>query len=203
MEAFDAARRGRFDERHRAQRSPGERARWLAAVLIVTTIAGIADGLRAWPPASPTKALPPPLIRSQLLPLVDPPVVSRAAAASALSNRTVAWGSPSAPAIPEIPVAAVLGSAEAYLVADAAAHLPLDTTADVGGTAGSVLDSRSVAIATVVPAVARVVEDSDPPGHSSGFVELPAGGVTRAVIMARRGITTGLRVTSAALKAVF
>jgi hypothetical protein len=54
-----------------------------------------------------------------------------------------------------------------------------------------------------VPPVIRI-EDAQPAVASSrGIVELPAVAVTRAVTFAGRGIMTGLKVTSAILRAPF
>ena len=54
-----------------------------------------------------------------------------------------------------------------------------------------------------VPIVATITPPSPPPAASRGLVELPAVAVTRAVIVAGRGIKTGLRATSAVFRAAF
>jgi hypothetical protein len=184
-------------------------------VLIVTTIAATAVLVRLWPvPAVP------PLLASRHLQLYQAPVAlppATGTTTSALARRARSMPAPVI-SIPSIPAPAPLST---EIVADAsqapeepaaidvlAEQTPVGAAiTDVEGGTGNAAEEPLVLVDVYdpadVPPVIRV-EDAQPVASSSrGIVELPAVAVTRAVTIAGRGIMTGLKATSAILRAPF
>jgi hypothetical protein len=184
------------------QRGSGERARWLAALLIVTSIAATSVLVRVWPVDVPTPAL-----ASRRLPLYATPV---------LVQPTPVLSATRTPA--RRPVATAVGQYEPTVVAQAVAEAEPVAVHEVAATAGLTPEPAPVDVAAApdhpletavpqpadnVPILATVASPSPPQSASRGLVELPAVAVTRAVMVAGRGIRTGLRATTAAFRAAF
>jgi hypothetical protein len=183
----------------RGHRFPHEQERWLSAVLLVAAIAGVALAVRRWPVAAPAA----PLLASRPLPLIEAPSVPLPAplvAARALPP--VADLRAHDDTADVLPVALAVGPADA---AGAAEPVPPGVAASPPETAIPLLAGRRLALSGDAPAIATpdglaVVAPSSP---SHGLVEMPAVAVTRVVMVAGRGIRTGLRATGAMFRAAF
>ena len=185
------------------ERKTGERTRWLAAVLILTGIVAIAALVRQWPASGPRPArADTQLPASRPMPRLAAPEVPSAASVSAANPGRVRLGSARPVAIPEPRGPADEQAAVAPMTALTGA---LPAVAQVESAAPELLDSRRIAFVAPSPGAATAPDtltstsDAAPPS----IVELPALVVTRAVTVAGRGIRTGLRATSAALRAAF
>jgi hypothetical protein len=191
--AFYNAGVNRFDDVHRPHLVPGERARWLAAVLIVTTIAATSAIVRLWPASHG----PGPILASRSLPLLDAPIAPVADVISAM-RPVPELAMPSAERAQE-PVAVDIADAA---VAQEELTAPAPKMPEAPLPAVPALASRRLELFGG-PSLAAVAAPRDVPAPSHTFVELPAVAVSRAVTFAGRGIKTGIRATTAAFKAVF
>ncbi len=88
-------------------------------------------------------------------------------------------------------------------LADALADAPLSRTPSAPGTIASRQFDR-VLLAPVDPDDADTTAVLTPAAaRSNGFVDFPATAVTRAVTIAGKGIRSGVRATTAAVRAAF
>ena len=176
----------------------GERARWAAAVLILSGILAIAGAVQQWPHRTfPARPAAPVLLAGRPLPAFEVPVLPRSVFVSAPAPRQVAEVTDSiisvtATTVAERPDIESLPAPAAATQATASQE-----------SAPALLPSRRLEIPAAPPVSASVELVADASADSHAFVELPAVVVTRGVTVAVRGIRSGLRATSAALRAAF
>jgi hypothetical protein len=179
------------------ERVPGERARWLAAVLIVTSIAAASVVVQLWPARTPAAALlaarPLLLVTAPAVPI--PGAVSRVhvhvpAAGATVHETEIAFEPAAVPA-----VAAVIVPEEDIEAVQEIVQPPHSVE--------PVLASRSLPLFAAAPSTADVEALSEAPEESRPFVELPIIAAARVVTVAGRGIRSGLRLTGAAVRAAF
>ena len=185
-----------------ARRVPHERERWLSAVLIVTLIAATTAGVRQWPragrpdlPAVPVRPLPPvdaPLVLREVVPDAD--VSPSAPAETMTAFDRIPAAPPPPPDSASGPVPAASDDRASVLVA-ATTPLLASRRVELGFTAPGAGTSHAVAH----PGTSEKAAAAD----SASLVERPAVVMTRAFTVAGRGIRTGLRATSAMLRAAF
>jgi hypothetical protein len=175
------------------QRDSGERSRWLAAVLIVTSISAASVVVHFWPVAGPA-----PLAASRGPILLDAPRVpgaARLAVKPAVPAKTHAPVAPMSRSLPDFPT--VRETPEVIPIAEAAeSPIPPFEEAD------PVLESRALDL-FVSPPAALLQPAEAPPAPSDTLVAFPGVAITRAVTIAGRGIKMGLRATSAGVRAAF
>ena len=182
-------------------RDPGERARWLSAVLIVVSIVAVSAIVRLWPAPPAIRAAGP--LASHPLPLVETPFLSAGIPASVLGSASMVpvVDSP-APldAPPEVTPVAALGVLEppARTVSDEPVVDP--TPADSSPLASRFLDIPRFEPVTVASTRAAHPTEESP---GSSFVEIPVVVVSRALEVAGRGIKTGVRATGALVRLAF
>lgn len=215
------------------ERAAGERARWLAAVLMVASIAATSVIVRFWHADTPA---PLPVLASRHIHLYLAPV----APPSGPSGRPAFGRAPFIPRVQADPLRPASAFAAAQLGRDRKAgrhlHVP-EVTASVDAVqldgkidpvAGSPQEIAVAVVASETPVPNVPVAEREPPAavavvasvevplieaaaaplpdtssSSRGIVEMPAVAVTRAVTIAGRGIMIGLRATGAILRAPF
>jgi hypothetical protein len=184
------------------RRIPYERERWLSAVLIVTSIAGVSVVVPRWPLAIPPAPVVVAHLPARALPLIDPPGVLPPGAQ--LLVRPSGLETDVATLAAEPPAAAVVPVTHVPRAeAPASAAVPVLAGGEVAPE-HAVLASRRVDLAGALhPLAEDDLLASSSPSSSHAFVEIPAVVVTRAVVVAGRGIRTGLRATSAVIRAAF
>jgi hypothetical protein len=183
------------------RRIPYERERWLSAVLIVTAIAGASVIVPRWPSAVRPVSRAVPHLPARSLPLIDSPGVLMPGALSRVRQSGPAADRP--PLVVDAPAVAAAAATEA---ARPALPASVASAPSAGGEAGretALLTSRRVALAGVLHPLTDDDLLASVPSSSHAFVEIPAVVVTRAVMVAGRGIRTGLRATSAVFRAAF
>jgi hypothetical protein len=197
---------GDFDSPPRRAPTPAvrrERGRWVSAVLIVAAIGATTLTVRHWP-ARVAAALPAATpLAARSLPIIDAPAGPAAASVSRIARST--W--------PTVPRASAEHQPDVPQTAAAVPELspvepsaPVVASADAGyapSNPAPPLASRRISLPVAPPEVAFVEPSDEPQESAPGLVELPALAVTRAVIVAGRGIRTGLRATGAVFRAAF
>jgi hypothetical protein len=174
----------------------------LSAVLIVTSIAATSVLVRVWP----AKTATPPLA-SRRLPLYATPVlVQPTPVPTATAARTPVRGYAAKVVVRSQPAltAPLIVEPEpaAQAIAPTTGAVPGPAPVDAAAAIERPMETAVAEAIDTVPIVATITPPS-PPQASRGLVELPAVAVTRAVIVAGRGIKTGLRATSAVFRAAF
>jgi hypothetical protein len=198
----DSAYRRRLEAVMHRRRLSRERAHWLAAVLILTSIGATSVMVRQWPrraamaaPSTPLVPEPRPVVAMRTLPMVD--VAARPHRAAVLA--TVPLATP----MPQTSLATsddAIAPAETTIAEERAAQAPSITVEETMPP----LASRPLAI-FASPRMPNAAPDVtiDPSAPVYTLVELPAVAVGRVVVVAGRGIKTGIRATGAVFRAAF
>jgi hypothetical protein len=181
-----------------------ERGRWLAAVLIVAAIGGTTLTVRLWPVRRVPAVHVVTALAARPLNIIEPPAAPIAASISQAARRSTTPPQPVASPEPAPPMleTTVYAPEPARVVAPVVAAVSTTVEPPASGPE-PLLASRRIPLTVTVPDVAAWEPVDEPVESAPGLVELPAVAVTRAVVVAGRGIKSGIRATGAVFKAAF